>query len=144
MSPMLVFFPILSITLACSACVLRKGIKDSHSFPQDLAGSLVSFVFLSSFLLPFFLTPSPLLQLCQRNCFDLFLRGPGCHEFSLMMLSEALSGVWTIADLDQEPRTPQAVPTMATPRPGLARPAVARSQPDLHSHHPTTLHSLSY
>lgn len=97
------FFQFLSITLACSSCVLRKGIKDSHSFPQDLAGSLVSFVFLSTFLLPFFLTPSPLLQLCQRNCFDLFLHGPGCHECSLMMLSEALSGVWTIADLDQEP-----------------------------------------
>ncbi|AWP21820.1 Calcium-binding mitochondrial carrier protein Aralar2 [Scophthalmus maximus] len=37
-----------------------------------------------------------------------------------------------------------AVPTMATPRLGLARPAVAHSQPDLHSHHPYTLHSLSH
>ncbi|KAK2921213.1 hypothetical protein Q8A73_000698 [Channa argus] len=42
------------------------------------------------------------------------------------------------------PYAPKAVSTMGTMRLALARPTVAHSQPDLHSHHPTTLHSLSH
>lgn len=64
------------------------------------------------------------------------------HKWSLMMLSEALSGVWTTAEPD--PCTPQAVPTAGTPRLRSARPAVARSQPDLRSHHPTIVQTLGY
>lgn len=84
---------------------------------------------------PPFLTPTPETALTS------FCMAQG-HKWSLLMLSEALSGVWTTAEPD--PCTPQAVPTAGTPRLRWARPAVARSQPDLRSHHPTTVQTLGY
>lgn len=73
----------------------------SHSFPQHLAGGLVSFLFLSTFLC-LFLTLSFQLWPSLKTILTSLRMAQG-HQCSLVMLSEALSGVWTRADPDQEP-----------------------------------------
>lgn len=115
--------------------ILDLILKTPHPQPPQSDNSFLFLIGYSlvTFLLVFFPPPST-----QESALTSFCMAQG-YKWSLMMLSAALSGVWTTAEPD--PCTPQAVPTAGTPRPCSAWPAVARSQPDLHSHHPAAVQS---